>query len=561
MPPLTTNNNNDIPTVSPQQQTNIDAFNQGLKNQGVNSQFVSGQGVINSDLLKSNPKQIKITDPAPANTASAIIGASGASLQQSKDSLAKQQELDVANARGGLNDSKDAYSSVVSEIMGVQSNRLNLEDAAGISKIKDQKKEIDKKIEAADSARLNELRALDSAGLTDAGRASASRDIERKYAFQMADYAITKSVISRDLASAQEDVDRKIQLQLEPLKIKAEYLKTIYEDNKDNLTKSQDKAFQLKIKEDDRTYKKEEDRIKTLEDTRLKYMDIASSLGKDTSVLKAFQGATTPEEIMSIASKNGVVSLEDQLKTVQIQEKKADIEKTRAEASLIVGNSGVKADSLNAYANQYSDTGKLPSPAELKQSGLSVGQVTLLAKQAKKPDGALVSTNTGVKSSSLSPAQEDGIVAMSEIVRQTLPSLQEKFPKLYTGLIGGIAGQVFTTQDRQDYLTFRQEFLNKLLKARSGATVTPQEYDRYSNLLPGEFNQSLFFGSDGSKKLNSLATTMKQTLDNSLKSNQLSIYGYSTVPVGGIDRKVGEILDMNGVKLRVLPDGTLTDNI
>jgi len=71
----------------------------------------------------------------------------------------------------------------------------------------------------------------------------------------------------------------------------------------------------------------------------------------------------------------------------------------------------------------------------------------------------------------------------------------------------------------------------------------------------------LFFGSDGSKKLNSLATAMKQTLDNSLKSNQLSIYGYSTVPVGGIDRKVGEILDMNGVKLRVLPDGTLTDNI
>jgi hypothetical protein len=561
MPPLTTNNNNDIPTVSPQQQTNIDAFNQGLKNQGVNSQFVSGQGVINSDLLKSNPKQIKITDPAPANTASAIIGASGASLQQSKDSLAKQQELDVAKAKDQYQLSNDRYASVVSEIMGVQDSRTNLEATANIPKLNQEVVAITNEIDTTQRAYQNELKALDSAGLTDAGKASASRDIQRKYASQLADLAVIEGVKTRNLSNAQANIDRKIQLQLEPLKIKAEYLKTIYEDNKDNLTKSQDKAFQLKIKEDDRTYKKEEDRIKTLEDTRLKYMDIASSLGKDTSVLKAFQGATTPEEIMSIASKNGVVSLEDQLKTVQIQEKKADIEKTRAEASLIVGNSGVKADSLNAYANQYSDTGKLPSPAELKQSGLSVGQVTLLAKQAKKPDGALVSTNTGVKSSSLSPAQEDGIVAMSEIVRQTLPSLQEKFPKLYTGLIGGLAGQVFTTQDRQDYLTFRQEFLNKLLKARSGATVTPQEYDRYSNLLPGEFNQSLFFGSDGSKKLNSLATAMKQTLDNSLKSNQLSIYGYSTVPVGGIDRKVGEILDMNGVKLRVLPDGTLTDNI
>jgi hypothetical protein len=54
---------------------------------------------------------------------------------------------------------------------------------------------------------------------------------------------------------------------------------------------------------------------------------------------------------------------------------------------------------------------------------------------------------------------------------------------------------------------------------------------------------------------------MKQTLDNELKSKQLSIYGYSTVNVGGVPRKVGEVLDMNGTKLRVLPDGTLTDNI
>lgn len=562
MQPNTVNNNtNTLPTVTPQEQANIDVFNQGLKSQGVNSEFVTGKGVINSDVLKNTQPKLKLPEPTASTVATGIIGATEANLQQAKDSVAKQQELDLINAKNQASQAKADYSSVVDQIMGVQNSRSTLESNANIPKLSQEATDITNQIETTQRAYQNELKALDSAGLTDAGRASASRDISRKYASQLADLSIIQDVKNRNLTTAQTNIDRKIQLQLEPLKLKADYLKTIYEDNKDILTKSEDRAFQTKIKEEDRNYKKEEDRLKTLEDTKLKYMDIATSIGKGTGVLSEMQKATSPEEVVAIAARNGVISIDDQLKAVQVQEKQLELNNLRNEASDMLGGNTKKADNLTAYSQQFADTGKLPSPAELKQAGLSVGQVTMFAKQMRKPDGALVSTNTGVKSSALSPAQEDGIIAMSEIVRQTLPSLQEKFPKLYTGLIGGLAGQVFTTQDRQDYLTFRQEFLNKLLKARSGATVTPQEYDRYSNLLPGEFNQSLFFGSDGSKKLNSLAKSMKQTLDNSLQSNQLSIYGYSTVNVGGVPRKVGELLDMNGTKLRVLPDGTLTDNI
>jgi hypothetical protein len=80
-------------------------------------------------------------------------------------------------------------------------------------------------------------------------------------------------------------------------------------------------------------------------------------------------------------------------------------------------------------------------------------------------------------------------------------------------------------------------------------------------MLPTVWNQSFFLGSDGLKKLNSIEKSMKANLDNTLNSNQLSIYGYSDVNVNGTKMKVGEVIDIGGTNYRVLPDGTLTDII
>jgi hypothetical protein len=220
---------------------------------------------------------------------------------------------------------------------------------------------------------------------------------------------------------------------------------------------------------------------------------------------------------------------------------------------------------LGAYASNYADTGKLPSPAELKQSGLNVGQVTSYAKQLPKPNGALVSTNTGVKSSSLNADEEAGAAALYELVNSTLPKLKEVFPKLHAGFLGGATSLVYKTQNRQDYDTARQEFLSKLLLARSGKVVSPAEYDRYAALVPEDYSLNPFStlnpftSSNGQKKITSLEGSIKASLDNTLSSKQLSIYGYSKVNVNGTPRTVGEILDIGGTQYKVLPDGTLTD--
>ena len=193
---------------------------------------------------------------------------------------------------------------------------------------------------------------------------------------------------------------------------------------------------------------------------------------------------------------------------------------------------------LIAYASDMAATGKLPTNLP---DGMSPGQVAELARSLPKPDGAIVSTNTGVPSTTLSADGSKAIVAMNEIVNDTLPFMMRKWEELQmtnlggTGLVGGIASNIIPSQAMSEYEQARDEFLSKLLVARSGAAVTEQEYARYAALVPGAFNNTLGIGTNGDVKLRGLDNLMKTNFDNYLNSNQLSVYGYSTIDVPARD--------------------------
>lgn len=225
-------------------------------------------------------------------------------------------------------------------------------------------------------------------------------------------------------------------------------------------------------------------------------------------------------------------------------------------------NSTPTSDEIG-YAQQYASTGQIPTG--LTAAGVSFGRIAEIAKDLPKPDGAIVDSNTGVAPSNLSDGQKQGIVAMSEIVQQTLPRMNELWQKAQmtnlggTGIVGGVSSKLIPSQAMTEYLQARDEFLSKLLVARSGAAVTEQEYTRYAALVPSAFNNSLFLGSSGDTKLNGLQTLMSTDLDNKLNSNQLTIYGYSTVDAGGQQYKVGEVITNEyGQKGIVQPDGQIT---
>lgn len=393
---------------------------------------------------------------------------------------------------------------------------------------------------------------------------SAKGKIQADAAAELADLSIIENAQLGNLQQAQAEVDRVIENKKQSFLFENQAIQQEIDNlNKKDDRESKSRAEQLQIALD--TRKQNIETQLANEKEQRGYMAEAAANGADTATLDAIRNAKSPQEALFVAG-DFIGKLDREAKLANIAQSYSSIrtnelQQAKLLAELNADNTGNSGD-LVAYAQQFAETGKLPSVSELKQSGLNVSQVTEYAKQAPKPDGAILSISTGIKPTTLSDEQEKGITAMNEIVSKTIPTLKDRFGKINTGLIGGLSGLIYTSQDRQDYNTFRQEFLSKLLVARSGAAVTEQEYNRYAKMLPSEFNQMFFLGADGMKKLNALEDSMKINLNNTLNSTQTAIQGYSKVNIPSLgEKKVGEIIDIGGEQYRVLPDGTLTDII
>lgn len=93
---------------------------------------------------------------------------------------------------------------------------------------------------------------------------------------------------------------------------------------------------------------------------------------------------------------------------------------------------------------------------------------------------------------------------------------------------------------------------------QSGAALTEDEVAFYEDYLPGRFSESFNLGQDSYKKIENFETIMNNRLKERLASNNLTIYGYSPITIGGEEYKVGDTIT-NGMQTgRINPDGTIT---
>ena len=360
--------------------------------------------------------------------------------------------------------------------------------------------------------------------------------ITRQANEDLANIAIQKSVAQGDLNTANEIIKSKIEAKFEPIKNEIQGLKEYIALNNDDLTDKEKLTIQDQINQ------KEEQR-KSLTNAQIDAYRLALQNNAPKDVLAAIGASNTVEDTYAALGDYGVDAgqeLDNAYKRAQISKLNAEFRGTSG------GNSEDFNDNLNAYASDYNDTGKLPSPSQLKAAGLTIGQVTSYAKQVPKQGGALVSTNTGVKSSTLSALQQDGISALYDLTKK-IDELSELFTQ----------GNLRPTRRLERYNTLSGEFVDLLSRARSGAALTQEEQDTYLKKLPsGALGQFTLFPQT---KFIGLKSSFIGILDSKLNTNQLSIYGYSKVKVGGELRTVGATLNLDGVEYRVLPDGTLTN--
>jgi hypothetical protein len=352
-----------------------------------------------------------------------------------------------------------------------------------------------------------------------------------------------------DLALAQDQIAKAVDLKYKQEESRIAILKQQYDMNKDKLEsidKKRADAINLAIKREDQAVAEKKANEKDMQTLSL----TVAKNGAPQNVVAQLSKAKSFNDAVAIAAPY-----------LQSASDKADLNYKIAQTAKIYNDmrndSSLHSDpSMSlAYAQQYASTGLIPTGLPKN----SFGKIAQYAKELPKPNGSLVDINTGVRPSKLGAEEEKGISATYDIVNNKLPLLLEKFNKINTGVLGGLGGMVLTSQDRQDFETTRGEILNLLLQARSGATVSPQEYQRYSDLIPTTFNQAFFFGSDGANKINSLQNSLNATLDSKLKTSGASIYGYSKVDIGGKEYVVGSMVTSpDGKTGRINPDGTVT---
>ncbi len=221
-----------------------------------------------------------------------------------------------------------------------------------------------------------------------------------------------------------------------------------------------------------------------------------------------------------------------------------------------IATSGVTGDPTQtlAYAQQYASTGAIPT-------GLpkgTFGVVAQVAKELPKPEGTLVDINTGVKPSKLSGAQTDGIVALKDL-SQKLSDAQTMFADLNTGFVAGAIKKITPTTDAQQrYDALKGEIVDLLARARTGAAINASEEKLYASKIPGTFNNSFFLGNRGDNLIQGLKDSIDGKLTTNLKTNGLSIYGYSQVKVGDKNYTVGDLISNGTQTGRVNPDGSIT---
>lgn len=516
------------------------------------------QPVITAEALAPTPTPVLAPEKTPVQTAS-MLG----NLQSATDSYTQGLKDKAATDDVGRATALDAYLNAQKSARGVTSMQNDAYAVSGgVNDITPELNDINDRIRQEQRGLDLAKRAVtEKGGGLKSGAAAELSNLERVSLQKQADLSIIQMAVQGRYDSAKEIADRAVSARFEQQQNDLDVARFNYTENKDLFTKSEQRAFESEQADRERKLTEERENANAIYDLGIK----AQQDGAPAGVVERMLAAKTKQEAAAIGG-SYIGALDREAKRSQLYTNSLQQQKLLAELN---PTNDVADGDLVAYAQQFADSGKLPSVSELKQSGLSISQVTEYAKQSPKQDGAILSSSTGIKSSSLSPAQEDGIAALYDIRKKTaeLKLLDEERQK---GLTSAVIGKTFGSQDQQKYVDLRQEIVDLLARARTGAALTASEEKFYADQLPGRVGQlgvipgtgMGLFGANTQDKLNNFESKIEGTLQTRLNATGSVIQGYSKVKVPVLGEKtVGEIVDIGGTQYRVLPDGTLTDII
>lgn len=270
-------------------------------------------------------------------------------------------------------------------------------------------------------------------------------------------------------------------------------------------------------------------------------------------IVGELQGAIKAGFVPEGTTLDEYMSVKDPTRALDLQQQQLQIAKLRQDLADSGDDKKYDAAEIMAFANQYASTGAVPTGMPKGAFGL----VAQVAKEAPKANGVIVSKATGVTDSKIPSTEQQDYTRLYNIINNT-KRLKELDKKRVGGLVAGTLGKVFGSDDQAAYLATRKAIVDDLARMQSGAALTEEEQGFYEDYLPGRTSETLFLGQDSYKKIENFETLMDNRLRERLDVNNLALYGYSTVDVGGKTYKVGDVVQSGDQTGRINADGSIT---
>lgn len=177
-------------------------------------------------------------------------------------------------------------------------------------------------------------------------------DEERKAASYVADLSITKSILSRDYDKAIKTAERKVEAELAPMKAALEAKKFVFDNNKDYFNTVQKAKFDRLIKEEDRKYNEEKDKLDTIN----KLVITAQQNGADQATIDKIRNAKDTTEASVAIGKYASDPLERKIKEAQLAKINQDMSQDRVkfgERNAVVGATDIISTLPKAQQDRY----------------------------------------------------------------------------------------------------------------------------------------------------------------------------------------------------------------
>lgn len=276
----------------------------GVTGSGVNAlSAVVTPAAITSETLGSTEQPININDPKPSTTAAGISGRSTALLEL--DALEKEQEAKIAEQQAKLQENESGQEDILEEI-GLKKKELTTQGQQefGTDVLKDVRKEALGKLKTAQVQELAEIKALSEQPGTLEQKAQRTSDIRQKYGMDQLQYQLEYSIANSDLVAAEQIINDRITLSIEPLLAKLDLKQNVYNQISDSLNKAESREWELSIQNSQR----EIENVKELERARGDVVMLAAKNGTPlpSYVVAELNRANSLEELNMVLARNGV---------------------------------------------------------------------------------------------------------------------------------------------------------------------------------------------------------------------------------------------------------------